>query len=247
MNPKKTFATTKRVFGQLKHDKRTLGLVFVVPPMLLLILKYVFQSDKEVFNTIAPMLLGVFPMIVMFLITSIVTLRERRSGTLDRLMSMPVAKLDFILGYAVAFCVLGLIQAIVTSLVMLDILHVTVLGGVGPTLVAAGLAAFLGTSLGLFTSAFASSEFQAVQFLPAIIFPQLLTCGLFVARSAMAWPLQWFSDIMPLTYSVDAMKQVTENSSWTTSLTVDLLVVTGFAVTALLLGSATIRRQELGS
>lgn len=247
MNPNKTLATTKRVFSQLKHDKRTLGLVFVVPPILLIILKYVFQSDAETFGAIAPMLLGIFPMIVMFLITSIVTLRERRSGTLDRLMSMPIAKLDFILGYALAFCLLGLIQAFIASFVMLDLLHVTVRGGVLPTLLAAGLAAFLGTSLGLFTSAFASSEFQAVQFLPAIIFPQLLTCGLFVSRTAMAWPLQWFSAIMPLTYSVDAMKQVTGNDSWTSNLSVDLFIITGFALAALLLGSATIRRQESGT
>lgn len=244
MSIRKTLSTSKRVLRQLRHDPRTLALIFIVPPVLLTILKFVFQGKPDVFGGIAPMLLGIFPMIMMFLITSIVTLRERSSGTLDRLMTMPISKSDFIFGYAAAFCLLGLLQALVSAGVMLGLLHVTVLGGAAPTVFVAVLAAFLGTALGLFTSAFARSEFQAVQFLPAFIFPQLLVCGLFVARTEMAKPLQWFSDIMPLTYSVDAMKQVTIYSTWTTILTKDLIIVGAFAVVALILGSATIRRQE---
>lgn len=244
MSAGKTIATSRRVLSQLRHDRRTIALVFVVPPVLLTILKYVFQGETATFNHIAPMLLGIFPMIMMFLITSIVTLRERTSGTLDRLMTMPISKLDFIFGYAIAFCLLGFLQAAISGTVMLGLLHVTVMAGTLPTMLGAILAAFLGTSLGLFTSAFARSEFQAVQFMPAFIFPQLLTCGLFVAREQMARPLQWFSDVMPLTYSVDAMKQVTVYSTWTATLTRDLTVIVVFGVAALILGSATIRRQE---
>lgn len=244
MSIRKTLATSRRVLTQLLHDPRTLLLLFIVPPVLLTIMKYVFQDKTAVFDNIAPMLLGVFPMTMMFLITSIATLRERSSGTLDRLMTMPVSKLDFILGYAIVFCFLGLLQALVTSAVMFDILGVTVLGGSFPTVIAAVLAASLGTAMGLFLSAFAKSEFQAVQFMPAFIFPQLLTCGLFVAREDMAQPLQWFANIMPLTYSVDAMKQVTMHSDWTSALSGDLTVVACFVVVALILGSVTIRRQE---
>jgi ABC-2 type transport system permease protein len=213
-----------------------------VPPVLLTLLKYVFQGSR-IFDSIAPILLGIFPMIMMFLITSIVTLRERSSGTLNRLMTMPISKSDFIFGYAIAFCLLGFVQALISGGVMLGLLHVTVQGGTIPTMIVAVISSFLGAALGLFTSAFAKSEFQAVQFMPAFIFPQLLVCGLFVARSDMAKPLQWFADIMPLSYSVDAMKQVTLNSSWTGILTSDLIVVACFAVVALILGSVTIRRQ----
>ncbi len=244
MSIRKTLATSKRVLSQLRHDRRTLALIFIVPPVLLTILKYVFQGESKVFGSIAPMLLGIFPMIMMFLVTSIATLRERSSGTLNRLMTMPISKADFIFGYAIAFCILGFVQALISGGVMLGLLQVNVLGGTIPTMLVAVLAAFLGTTLGLFTSAFATSEFQAVQFLPAFIFPQLLVCGLFVARSEMAKPLQWFADIMPLSYSVDAMKQVTISSLWTSQLSVDLIVVAGFAIAALILGSATIRRQE---
>lgn len=243
MSLSRTMSVAKRVLTQLRHDPRTLALMFVVPSVLLVLLRYVFDGQPGLFNQLAPTLLGVFPMIMMFLITSIVTLRERTSGTLDRLMTTPMSKVDFILGYAIAFSLLGLIQASIAGAVMIWGLGVTVTGGEWPTIVAAVSAAFLGTSLGLFTSAFASSEFQAVQFMPAFIFPQLLTCGLFIARDQMVDWLQWLSDVMPLTYSVDAFKQVTTNTGWTSTLTWDLLVVAGFGIAALLLGSVTIRRK----
>ena len=244
MNLSKTLATAGRVLRQLRHDRRTLALLFVVPPVLITILKYVFQGEARTFDSIAPMLLGIFPMTMMFLVTSIATLRERTSGTLDRLMTMPIAKIDFILGYALAFSLVALAQAVITAGVMLRVLDVSVMGGDFPAIIGGITAAFLGTSLGLFTSAFAATEFQAVQFLPAFIFPQLLTCGLFVAREQMAKVLQWFSDIMPLTYSVDAMKQITTHSVWTATLSKDLIIVVSFGVAALVLGSITIRRQE---
>jgi ABC-2 type transport system permease protein len=243
MSPHKTLATSRRVLTQLRHDPRTLGMLFVVPPVLITVLKYVYQNNTA-FNGIAPMLLGIFPMVMMFLITSIATLRERTNGTLERLMTMPMGKVDFILGYAIAFAVLAFIQALVATSVMLGLLHVVVLGGTVPTVIGAVVSALLGTSLGLFVSAFAATEFQAVQFMPAFIFPQLLMCGLFVPREQMAKILQWLADIFPLTYSVDAMKQVTSHANWTGTLTRDLLVVVVYVVAALLLGSLTIRRQE---
>ena len=212
--------------------------------MLIILLKYVFQDQPALFSGLAPMLLGIFPMIMMFLVTSIATLRERTSGTLDRLMTMPVGKLDFIFGYALAFALVALVQASIASFVMLGLLDVVVLGGTVPTILGAVTAGLLGTSLGLFVSAFARSEFQAVQFMPAFIFPQLLTCGLFVARDQMAQALQWFSNIMPLTYSVDAMKQVTTHFGWTSELTKDLVIVGAYVITALILASTTIRRQD---
>lgn len=208
MSLRKTLATAARVLKQIKHDHRTLGLILVVPSVMIVILKYVFQNQPAVFNGLAPMIVGIFPLIVMFLVASIATLRERSTGTLDRLMSMPIGKADLIFGYALAFSALAFLQACLAALIMLGFLGVDVAAGTLPVLISAVLAAFLGTSLGLFMSAFAASEFQAVQFMPAFIFPQLLTCGLFVAREHMAKPLQWFADVMPLTYSVDAMKQI---------------------------------------
>jgi ABC-2 type transport system permease protein len=240
----KTTATTNRVLRQLRHDPRTLALLFVVPSLLITLLKYVFNGQPRTFDALSPMLLGIFPMVMMFLITSIATLRERRSGTLDRLMTMPVSKLDFVLGYALAFSIIALLQAVITSTVLLGVLQVHVAGGTLATIAGTVCAALLGTALGLFSSAFATSEFQAVQFMPAFVFPQLLLCGLFVARDQMARPLQLLADILPLTYSVDAMKQVTTHTSWTATHTKDLAIVLVCAAAALLLGAITIRRQE---
>jgi ABC-2 type transport system permease protein len=239
----KTIATAERVVKQLTNDPRTLALLFVVPSLLMTLLKYVFHNQPSAFNAIAPMLLGIFPLVLMFVITSIATLRERRTGTLARLMTMPVNNLDFILGYAFAFFLVAFVQAIMTSFVMLSLLNVAVLGGTLATIIGAISAALLGTSLGLLSSAFAVTEFQAVQFMPAFIFPQLLVCGLFAARSGMAMPLQLFSDTMPLTYSVDLMKRITLNPNWTGNHTKDLGIVLGVTAVALILGSLSIRRQ----
>ncbi len=244
MTLRKTFATALRVLEQLSHDPRTLVMVLIVPSILLIILRYVYDGEQLVFDSIAPMILGIFPLIMMFIITSIATLRERTIGTLDRLMTFPLSKLDFIFGYAIAFALLALLQAVIASTVVLGLLGVTVLGGTLPVLISAVVAALLGTSLGLFMSAFATSEFQAVQFMPAFVFPQLLTCGLFIARDHMATVLQWFANVMPLTYSVDAMKQVTLHATWTSTLTKDLLIVIMYGAVVLILAGLTIRRQE---
>lgn len=244
MSIRKTLATTRRVLGQLRHDPRTIGLVILAPILLITILKYVYQGEPRVFDSVAPMMLGVFPLLMMFLITSVATLRERTTGTLDRLMTEPMSKLDLVFGYALAFSLFALIQGIAVSYVTLVLLGVTVMGGTIPILIAAVCAALLGIALGLFVSAFATSEFQAVQLVMPTIFPQVLVCGLFVARDHMAKLLQWLADVFPVTYSVDAMKQVTIHSHWTAAFSHDLLVVIGYAVVFLVLGSVTIRRQE---
>jgi ABC-2 type transport system permease protein len=243
MNLTRTFATAKRVIAQLLHDPRTIALMLVVPCLLIVLLKYMFDGQPQTFNMLAPMILGIFPLLMMFLITSIATLRERRTGTLDRLMTMPIGKLDFIFGYALAFSLLGLVQAVVVCSVALGLLGVSVAGGTLAVILIAVVAALLGTSLGLFVSAFAKSEFQAVELVMPILMPQILLSGLFVPREQMAKVLQWLSDVFPLTYSVDAMRELTVHANWTGQLTRDLVVVGGCALLALVLGSITIRRQ----
>jgi ABC-2 type transport system permease protein len=244
VSPLRTFATAGRVLRQLRHDPRTLALIIVVPPVLLALLKYVFNGDSQTFDHIAPMALGIFPLIVMFIVTSVATLRERTSGTLERLLTLPIGKLDIILGYAFAFALLALIQALIASGVVLGLLGVTVLGGTLKVIITAVLAGLLGTAMGLFVSAFARTEFQAVQFMPAFVFPQLLICGFFVPREHMAVALRWLSDICPMTYITEAMQHITRLSGWGGDFGRDLLVTIGFILLALILGAVTLRRQE---
>lgn len=239
----KTLATTKRVLKQLAHDKRTLALILLAPLLLISLLRYVFDNKAQ-FSGIAPLLLGIFPLMIMFLVTSIATLRERTSGTLDRLMTEPISKADFIFGYALAFAIVGLVQASLASFFIVGLFDVTVQGGVFALVLSAVAAAFLGSSLGLFVSTFARNEFQAVQLIIPILMPQILLCGLFAARDQMATALQWLADVFPITYSVDAMQQISAHSGWPTNLTWDLVIVVGCGVVALFLGAVSIRRQE---
>lgn len=244
MNLKITLATSRRVLLQLLHDPRTIIIVIVMPCILITLLKYVFYYQEGLFNSIAPSLLGIFPLFMMFLVTSIATLRERTSGTLDRLMTEPISKLDFMIGYAIAFCILALIQVIIVCSVSIGLLGVTISGSLLLLMLVAAASGFLGTSLGLLVSAFCKTEFQAVQMVMPILMPQVLLCGLFIARDQMAPVLETISDFLPLTYSVQAMQQVATSNIFTTTLRNDLLMVFGFGVVALILGSITIRRSE---
>lgn len=234
-------ATAARVLRQLRHDPRTVALVLVVPVVLVVLIKYVF-SGSPVFDRIGGPLLGVFPLISMFLVTSITMLRERTSGTLERLMTMPLAKLDLLAGYAAAFALLAAAQAGLVSAVAFWGLDLHVAGAKwGVVLLAVGNA-LLGSSLGLFVSAFARTEFQAVQFLPAFVFPQLLLCGLLSPRDHMARPLELVSWGLPLTYAYDALDRTTR-AVYGGRLAIDVAVVLGLAALALVAGAATLRRR----
>ena len=243
MKPRITLAVALRVLRQLAHDPRTVAMLLVVPCVLLTLLWWMFDGNDLVFNRFGPPLLALFPFIVMFLVTSVTTLRERSSGTLERLLSMPLGKADLLLGYAIAFGLVALVQAVVAVGLTVGLLGLDVTGPVWMLTVVAVLDAILGTALGLFVSAFAETEFQAVQFMPALVLPQVLLCGLFVARDALPTVLGAVSDVMPLSYAVEAMQQVQTSTEVTSTLVVDLLVVAGFVVAALGLGAATLKRR----
>jgi ABC-2 type transport system permease protein len=242
MNPLITFATARRLLTQLRHDKRTVAMLVLMPALLLVLLRYVFNSD-QVFSRIAPALLGVFPFLIMFMISSITTLRERTTATLERLMTMPIAKLDLLFGYALAFGLLAAVQVSITAAVTLAWLGVDINGPVWMLLLIAVLDALLGMALGLFVSAFARTEFQAMQFMPVFVMPQVLLCGLFMPRGHMAPVLDSLSDVMPLSYAVEALNHVTTYPDIDHTLIRDLVIVAGCALLALVLGAATLRRR----
>jgi ABC-2 type transport system permease protein len=234
-------ATAARVLRQLRHDPRTIGLVLVVPIVLVALLKYVFEGSP-VFDRIGGPLLGIFPLISMFVVTSITMLRERTTGTLERLMTMPLAKLDLLLGYGAAFALLAAVQATAVSGVGFGALDLKVAGHRWAVVLLAVANAVLGSAMGLLVSAFARTEFQAVQFLPAFVFPQLLLSGLLTAREAMARPLEIASWVMPMTYAYDALARVTADV-YGARLVVDVAAVVGFTLLALVLGALTLRRR----
>lgn len=214
----------------------------VLPSLLVVLMRYVFNS-KPLFEAVAPSLLALFPFVVMFLLASVATLRERTGGTLERLMTMPIAKLDLLVGYALAFSLLALVQVAVVSTLCLTWLGLRVAGPTPAVIVLALLNALLGMALGLLVSAFARTEFQAVQFMPLVVAPQALVCGLFAPRAHMAAVLNWLSDLMPLSYAVDAMKTLTSSSQLTAGVWADGAVIAGCTVLALLVGALTLKRR----
>ncbi len=243
MTPRLTLAVAVRVLTQLRRDHRTLAMLLAVPCALITLLWWMFKDlPQDRFDQFGPGLLAMFPFIVMFLVTSVTTLRERSSGTLERLLSMPLGKGDLLVGYAVAFGLVAAVQSVLAVGISVGLLGLDVSGPVWLLAVVAIADAVLGTALGLFVSAFARTEFQAVQFMPVIVIPQILLCGLFVPRAALPDVLRQLSDVLPLSYAIDAMTTLVRTSD-TSEVWTDLAVVVGFAVAGLLLGAATLRRR----
>jgi ABC-2 type transport system permease protein len=238
-----TVATARRVLEQLRADRRTTVLLIVVPPMLVTLLKYVLHGDPRAFQRVGPPLVGLFPFLLMFVTTSITMLRERTTGTLERLMTMPLAKLDLLLGYGIAFGLVAIVQAAVTAGIAVGALGLDVAGSTAGLIALAVATGLLGMSLGLFVSAFATTEFQAMQFMPAFVLPQILLCGVLVPRSHMLHAFDVISYALPLTYAFDALERVASFSTFDGTLARDIAITVGLTFVALALGATTLRRR----
>jgi ABC-2 type transport system permease protein len=236
-----TAATARRVLTQLRHDKRTIALVVLLPCVLIGLIAWMFDGTP-VLDQFGPLLVGLFPMMVMFLVTSVATLRERVSGTLERLMTLPIGRGDVVVGYALAFAVLATVQAVVIVGFAVWVCGMDVAGPIGLVVLVAVLDAVLGCALGLGASALATTEFQAVQLMPLVLFPQLITCGLLMPRDQMPTVLEWISRVLPLTYALDAMQQLAAGGTWT-DVRGDVGVIALFVVGALVVGATTLRRR----
>jgi ABC-2 type transport system permease protein len=243
VSPRITLATTGRILRQLRHDRRTVVLLLVVPVLLMTLLYFMYHNAGPTFDRIALIMLGVFPFVIMFLVTSIAMLRERTTGTLERLLTTPLGKVDLLFGYGIAFGLAAAGQAAVAVAAAYWLLGLETTGSAGLVVLIAVVNAVLGVALGLFCSAFARTEFQAVQFLPVVVVPQILLCGLFVPREQMVGWLQAISDVLPLTYAVEALAQVGRYANPTATMWRDVSIVVGAVIAALILAAATLRRR----
>jgi ABC-2 type transport system permease protein len=242
MSVVRSVATAGRVLTQIRHDPRTVALLLVVPALLVGLVAWIFDHTP-VFDSIGPAMLALFPFIVMFLVTSITTLRERRSGTLERLLSMPLGKADFIVGYTLAFGLLAVVQAAVTVTFAVWVCGLTIKGSIWLLLAIALADAILGTALGLLVSAFARTEFQAVQFMPALVFPQILLGGIFLPRDQLPDTLRVIGDWLPLSHAINALDAVAADSQGAGYIGAELLIIAAYAVGAIVLGAITLRRR----
>jgi len=241
MSARITTATTLRVLAQIRHDHRTIALLLVVPSALLFLLQQLLGELE--FDRLGAPMVGMFPFITMFLVTSISMLRERTTGTLERLMTMPLAKLDLLGGYGIAFALLATVQALVTSAVAFALLGLDAAGSTWLIIGLAVLNAVLGSALGLLASAFASSEFQAVQFMPAFVLPQILLCGLLVPLDQMAGWLEAIASVLPLTFAFEALDAVSVDGDSLADVGGDVTVLLAMTAVAIGLAALTLRRR----
>jgi ABC-2 type transport system permease protein len=242
MSTRATAATALRVLSQLRRDPRTIVLVLLIPCVLLTLLKYLFADQPRAFDRIGVPLVGLLPFLQLFIVTSVTMLRERTSGTLERLMASPLGKLDLLTGYGVAFALVGAVQASIVATYALVALGLDTAAPAPAVIALAVTNALLGMALGLLASAFARTEFQAVQFMPAFILPQLLLCGLFVPRERMASALEALAQALPATYAYDALETLAEDGTLGTAGALDVAVVLGLTLLSLVVAAATLRR-----
>lgn len=241
-----SFAVAKRVGNQLRRDPRTLALIFVLPAVLMSLLYWIL-SNTGLFDRIAHAVLGVFPFLVMFLVASVTTLRERSSGTLERALTMPVRRIDIIGGYTLTFSLVAVAQTLITVVVCTRLLDLVIEGSLAAFVVVALLSALTGTTAGLLASAFARTEFQVMQFVPAAIVPQFLLCGVIVPREEMPHALELLSHAMPISYVVDAMLALsnapTPSAFPKGDLVTDIAILSGFCAAFVVLGAVSLRRK----
>ncbi|WNM24304.1 ABC transporter permease [Demequina capsici] len=247
MNARLTVATAKRVLLQLRADKRTIAMMLVLPLVLLTLLWWLFgdtidpTTQAPMFDPLGARLMGLFPMLLMFIITSVATLRERTSGTMERLMASPMRRGDVVLGYALAFGLVAVVQGTLLVLYSVYVLSLDVAGPVWALVLIIVLDALLGTALGLAASSLARTEFQAVQMMPVVLLPQLLIAGLFMAREDMPTVLYWISTVLPLSYAIDAINDILANDA--SAIWPEVLILLGFIAGSLILGVTTLRRR----
>lgn len=243
MSRARTFGTARRVLDGLRHDPPTVAMVIAAPCLLLALFELIYSNHRSAFDQAGPPLLAIFPLVTVFQATSIALLRERVSGTLERLMTTPLTRLELLGGYALAFGIVAVVQALAASALTLGPLGLDAAGSPALIVLLAILVAFLGMGIGLLVSAFVRNEFQVTQMTIIVVLPQVLLCGLIEPRQNMPGVLRAVSDVLPLSYAVDGMHHLARSSQTSAALIGDLVIVLAFAATALLLSAGTLRER----
>jgi ABC-2 type transport system permease protein len=208
--------------------------------------QFIFINGSEnmnSFDSIAPMIMGFFIFFFVFLLAGVSFLRERLSGTLERLMATPIRRMEIAFGYFFGFGAFVALQTIVIQLFMTYALGITIKGNPFLVLLINLLLAAGSLSLGTLLSAFAKNEFQLFQFIPVVIIPQILFSGLFPLREAPVWVV-FLSRIFPLTYGADALNSVVLRGSSFSDVSFDILIIAGYAVLFVVLNAFALKKYR---
>lgn len=231
-----------RVVRQLVRDRRTFALILIVPLVVMTLISYSFPEDKAMLSIYAPALLATLALFFSFLLTGISFLRERTQGTMERMMASPVSRLDMVLGYLLGFFTFALTQSLIVLLFTIYLLDVTYLGDLWQIFVFLIFIVTMAVNLGIFASAFARNEFQMIQFIPLIIFPQVFLCGVIWPVDQMHEALQWIAKFLPLKYAVDGMQGIMIKGQTLLDVGLELGILIAFAVVISTLAAITLRR-----
>jgi len=241
MLPRYTFTIAGRVCRQLLRDRRTIALIVVVPMVVMTLIGLSFPEEM-VLDYIAPALLATMALFFSFLLTGISFLRERSQGTMERLMASPVSRLDVVLGYLFGFFLFALAQTLIILLFTIYVLDVNYNGDLWQIFVFQIVVIAGAVNLGIFISTFARNEFQMVQFIPLILFPQIFLCGVIWPVEQMPEYLQWIGRFLPLKYGVDGLRDIMLSGMSLIDVWFELLVLVSFTVTTSILATLTLRR-----
>jgi len=239
--PSRTLTIASRIINQMVRDRRTMFLIVVVPLVVMTLIGLSFP-ESTVLDYIAPALLATLALFFGFLLTGISFLRERSQGTMERLMASPVSRVDIVVGYLFGFFIFALLQTLVVLLFTIYVLDVRYSGDLWQIFVFQTVVIIGAVNLGIFISTFARNEFQMVQFIPLIIFPQIFLCGVIWPVEQMPDYLQWLAAILPLTYAVDGLRDIMLAGQNLLDVGFELSVLIGFAVLTSILAALTLRR-----
>ncbi|MCD8826712.1 ABC transporter permease [Staphylococcus gallinarum] len=201
------------------------------------------NKDATYFDMINPILIGFFVFFFTFLISGIGLLKERTSGTLERLLASPIKRSEIIFGYIMGYGLFSVIQTVVVVMYAIFVLHIAIAGSIWLVLATTILTALVALTFGILLSTFASSEFQMIQFIPLVIVPQVLFAGLIPIQS-MNTGLQYFAHIMPLFYTGNAMQSVMIKGFGIGDVYLDLCILFAIFVVLLILNIFGMKRYR---
>ena len=206
--------------------------------------QYIYgDEDTTFFTKMTPILMGFFVFFFVFLISGMALLKERTTGTLDRLLATPVKRSDIVYGYMLAYSFIAALQTVVIVLSTIWLLDLEVLGNIGDVIIVNILFALVALAFGLLLSTLAKSEFQMMQFIPLIITPQLFFSGIIPLDSMTGW-VQSIGKVFPLYYAGNALSKIVLNGTSIVYLGNDLLVLSLFLVILTILNIVGLKRYR---
>ena len=242
MSADRVLAITERIVRQMLRDRRSIGLLIVGPLLVMSLVGFSLVEQRAVLDRVAPGLLAVFVLFFTFILTGVGFLRERAQGTLERLQTTLVGSFDIMLGYMLGFLLFAVVQTVVILGFTIFVLRIEYVGSLWEIGAVLFLVVTVAVSLGIFISSFANNEFQVVQFIPIVLAPQIFLSGVIIPVEQMPTLFEWISVVLPLTYAVEALREIMLRGAGLAALWPELAAIGVFSVALLTAAVATLRR-----